>query len=118
MKKMMLSLVVAAFFLGLSTETTFAEKQVVEMLYGDRTVQTQFVYVDPGNTLHVGVEMTSYHGHIAYEVKDINGKLITQGDLYGPSTKAYGVGVPVGKYQLTMRCVSTNLCGGNGWLND
>ncbi|QUG41294.1 hypothetical protein KD050_18775 [Psychrobacillus sp. INOP01] len=123
MKKVFISMMVVLSIFAFST-AALAERLDVSLYRGELEKSTGWVYVNAGNTLHVGVNnhgSTSPHP-VAFWVTDSNGKIVTQGGSNSSTDdKAYAIGVPVGEYKLTLRCASqgeTPTCFASGWLND
>jgi len=103
--------------------SALAEKKNVSLFSGYEAI-SDWVYVDKGNTLHVGVNNSAENSSqwLTFQVVDTNGKIVTSGGTNDANDdKAYAIGVPVGKYKLVLRCDTNGAlptCQGNGWIND
>ena len=105
-----------------------AERKDVTVNYENGSIaqDSDWVYVNAGNFLHVGLNYISSKDDwpypISFWVTDSNGKRVTNGVANDPNDdKAYKIGVPEGNYKLTIVCASNGApagCYAKGWIND
>ena len=123
MKKVLISMMVVLSVFAFST-AALAEKMQVSIYSGEYEKETDWVYVNKGNTLHVGVSNAASETWqtLSFRVVDSNGKVVTQGATNDANDdKAYAIGVPVGNYKLELTCHTDGerpTCHATGWLND
>ncbi|WGG47704.1 hypothetical protein [Rossellomorea sp. DA94] len=105
-KKILIVLSVFIVAFALTANSVFAKESVfANVIPGDWFDYSGYLYLDPGETLHVVVEAHN-SANVYYEVSDNLGNVVSTGSVTDGGRKAYAKGAPVGKYKITLWCDS------------